>query len=128
AVAFRLAGPNGAALLVPVHLNGQGPMEFVFDTGPTVTCVDASVAKALALPEVVAGSGVAIGARGAGRVRLVRVDSMRTGTANDLLAGVTDLDVLRAIGPGVRGLVGLNFMKPFHVTLDFRAEQVTCTE
>ncbi|HLU25441.1 MAG TPA: retropepsin-like aspartic protease [Longimicrobiales bacterium] len=130
AVAFRLAGPNGAALLVPVHLNGQGPMEFVFDTGATVTCVDASVAEALALPEVAAGTGVAIGARGAEQVRIVRVDSMRIGTAtaHDLLACVTDLDVLRAIGPGVRGLVGLNFMKPFRVTLDFRAEQVTFTE
>src|SRR5690606_10394965 len=89
-----------------------------------------SVAEALALPEVAAGTGVAIGARGAEQVRIVRVDSMRIGTAtaHDLLACVTDLDVLRAIGPGVRGLVGLNFMKPFRVTLDFRAEQVTFTE
>lgn len=127
AVAFRLAGPNDAALLVPVHVNGQGPMEFVFDTGATVTCVDESVAEELALPEVTVGTGVAIGARGAEQVRIVRIDSMRIGTAtaDSLLACVTDLDVLRAIGPGVRGLVGLNFMKPFRVTLDFQQEQVT---
>jgi|GEM_PF-3917599 len=35
-VEFALAGPGGAALLVPVFVNGEGPFDFVLDTGATL--------------------------------------------------------------------------------------------
>ena len=123
-VPFRLGGPNDAALLVDVHLDDQGPFPFVLDTGATFTCVDEPLARRLELadaPAIVAG--VTVG--GAGRMRMVQIDSLRVGqtTAHELIGCALDLGGLREI-PGVEaeGLLGLNFLKEFRVTLDFERE------
>lgn len=120
-VAFELTGPGGAALVVPVTLNGQGPYQFVLDTGATMTCVERGVSSALALPEArgVIGTGTGIG--GGGRMRMIRLDSIRIGqtSAHDLMACELDLQNLETAGLDVDGLLGLNVLKEFRVTLDF---------
>ena len=120
-VAFRLAGPNQAAILIPVELNGQGPFDFVLDTGATLTCVDSAVAARLALPERRGLRGVGAGVGGSGRIRLVEIDSVQVGEtrAYDLTGCVLDLEGARSIGVEAHGLLGLDFLKPFRVVLDF---------
>ena len=120
---FELAGPGGAALVVPVHLNGEGPYSFVLDTGATLTCVDQVLADSLELPERAGRFGIGSGIRGSGRMRLVSLDSLRLGdtSAYDLTACAIDLSELATAGLDVNGLVGLNFLKAFRVTLDFGA-------
>ncbi|MBI4409529.1 MAG: clan AA aspartic protease [Gemmatimonadetes bacterium] len=120
-VRFTLAGPTGAALVVPVHVNGAGPYDFVFDTGATLTCIDQQLARKLGLRdgELAPRLGFALG--GAGRVQVVQVDSLRIGRvqAFELDACIMDLPEVEALGLRVQGLVGLNFMKPFRVHIDF---------
>ena len=128
-LAFRLAGPGGAALVVPVYVNGRGPVELILDTGATLTCVDEAFARELGLPERRGTVGAAVGIGGAGRVRLVAVDSLRVGAAS--ARGVTGwtmgLRALRAVGPKVRGLLGLNFLRSFRIALDFEREVLRLT-
>lgn len=123
-VAFELAGPGGAALVVPVHLNGQGPFDFVLDTGATLTCVDQEVARRLGLPEARGMRGVGAGAGGAGQMRLVTLDSLRVGAARaeELTACALDLEHTARVGLEIDGLLGLNFLRSFRVTLDFERE------
>ena len=120
-VRFRLAGPGGAALVVPVVVDGHAPVELILDTGATLTCVDSALAREWRLPEQRFAGGVAVGVGGAGRVRLHAADSVRVGGA--VARGVTvcsmDLQALRAVGRDVRGLLGLNVLRNFRVTLDF---------
>jgi predicted aspartyl protease len=126
-VAFELAGPGGAALLVPVHVNGSGPYRFVLDTGATMTCIDGRLAARLELPEDGrVGVGMGIG-QAAGALRLVAIDSLRVGEATALgLSGCAlDLEQFQAMGLEVEGLLGLNYLREFRVTLDFRAERLT---
>ena len=120
-VAFELAGPGGAALVVPVRINGTGPYDFVLDTGATVTSVDPQLAERLALPDVTGTIGYGGGIGGAGQVRLVEIDSLEVGTARatDLTGAVVDLAGVRSAGLDVDGLVGLNFLRSYRVTLDF---------
>ncbi|HEU4722225.1 MAG TPA: retropepsin-like aspartic protease [Gemmatimonadaceae bacterium] len=120
-IGFRLAGPGGAAIVVPVHVNGRGPIDLILDTGATITCVDTSLARELALPEQRLTVGAAIGVGGVGRVRLHRVDSLRIAGAVARRINVCSMDLagMRAVAPSVRGLLGLNVLKPFTVTLDF---------
>lgn len=121
-VPFELAGLGGAAVLVPVYLNGQGPFQFVLDTGATLTCVDARLADSLALPASRGKLGVGAGVGGSGRLRLVQLDSVRVGTARvvDAPGCVLDLRHIGALGLEVDGLLGLNVLRRFRVTLDFR--------
>jgi predicted aspartyl protease len=120
-VAFELIGPGGAALVVPVHVNGTGPYEFVLDTGATVTCLNQELATGLDLPKVrgVIGMGAGVGSQG--RLELVSIDSLRVGHAlvHDMQACVVDLEHLAGVGLELDGLLGLNVLREFRVSIDF---------
>ena len=118
---FTLAGPNDAAILVPVRLNGSGPYAFVLDTGATLTCLDEELADSLNLPSPTGAVGFGAGIGSTGSVRLVTIDSLQVGSARafDLLGCVLDLEQFRALGLEAHGLLGLNVLKSFRVVLDF---------
>jgi predicted aspartyl protease len=121
-VAFELSGPGGAALVVPVTVNGQGPYPFVLDTGATVTCVDAALAKELDLPERHGVVGLGGGVRGVGQMQVLSIDSVELGDARvtGLIGCAVDLAPMQTAGLDIQGLLGLNFLKHYRVTLDFR--------
>jgi predicted aspartyl protease len=121
-IPITLAGIGESAVVVPVYINGRGPYDMILDTGATLTCVDATLEDELDLPERFAQFGVGATAEGVGRVRLVTIDSLRVGgeRATDLGACVMDLKHLSLLSPSVRGLLGLNFLKSYRVTLDFQ--------
>lgn len=125
-ISFRLAGPGDAAIIVPVYINGEGPQQFVLDTGATLTCLNESLADTLNLPEKRGQIGFGATVSGARRMRLVGVDSLRIGDvkAFDLTACTLDLDHFRQAGLRVDGLLGLNFLKSFRMTLDFESRQL----
>lgn len=121
-VSFELAGPGGAAVLVPVYVNGSGPFGFVLDTGATMTCIDRALAERLGLPEIRGQVGVGMGiGQEPGALQLVGIDSLRVGeaTATDLTSCALELEQFRAMGLEVEGLLGLNYLREFRVTLDF---------
>ncbi|HEY0673125.1 MAG TPA: retropepsin-like aspartic protease [Longimicrobiales bacterium] len=119
-IAFQLASPNEAAILVPVQINGHPEVDFVLDTGATFTCIDISLARELGLPDQDEVGGIAIGAMNVGRIETVLIDSLRIGnaTAYDISACKLDLEALRR-GFGAHGLIGLNFLKSFDMAVDF---------
>jgi predicted aspartyl protease len=128
-VPISFLGANDAALLVSVHINGEGPFELVLDTGATFTCVATELADRLDLPDQRGAVGFGAGVQGAGRVRIVRFDSVRVGNAvaRDMAGCVLDLSALEAVGAGVDGLLGLNFLREFDVRLDFQRRVLTLT-
>lgn len=126
-VEFEMAGAHEAAVVVPVTLNGAGPFRFVLDTGATITCVDQALADSLGLPEQEGVQGFGAGVGGQGRVRILRIDSIAVGaaTATDLPACALDLGGLGRVDLDVDGLLGLNFLQSFLVTLDFERDVLT---
>lgn len=126
---FTLEGAGGAAVVVPVRLNDRGPYAFVLDTGATLTCLDQMLADELSLPEErgMLGRGATIG--GSGAVSLRRLESIGIGEtrATDLTACTLDLEHIRAAGLDVRGLVGLNLLKAYTVTIDFKRNVLSLT-
>ena len=120
-VAIRWVGPGDAALAVPVRINGREPVDLILDTGATLTCVDTALAREYELPEEQGFLGGAIGVGGTGRVDLHSVDSLHIGGAvvHGLTICAIALDALRDVDENVRGLLGLNALRGFQVTLDF---------
>jgi predicted aspartyl protease len=123
-VDIRFAGMGEAALLVPVYLNGEGPFDFVLDTGATLTCIDQRLVEQLQIPQQRGAVGIGAGVEATGRLQLVRLDSVRIGQAGaaDLRGCVLDLAHTRTIGIDIDGLIGLNFLREFRMTLDFGRE------
>jgi predicted aspartyl protease len=120
-VRFELAGPGGVALVVPVRVNGAGPFPFVLDTGATLTCIDETLARELALPDAKGTVALGGGIRGIGPMRLVALDSVALGdaTVRDLRGCTVDLTAMRTAGLDVRGLLGLNVLREYRLTVDF---------
>jgi predicted aspartyl protease len=129
AIPLRFVGAQDAAMVVPVHINGEGPFDLVLDTGATFTCVTPEVAERLQLPEERGAVGIGAGVHAAGRVGIVRFDSLRVGAAaaTDMPGCVLDLSALQAVGTEVDGLLGLNFLRSFDVHLDFGRDVLALT-
>ena len=121
-VTFDLMGAGGAVIAIPVYVNGKGPFRFLLDTGATLTCVDRELADRLGLPERSGQGMVGIVPLGGGPPRFVGIDSLRVGAAraSGLTACALDLGHVRRMGLALDGLVGLNFLKAFRVTIDFK--------
>jgi len=128
-IPITLAGASGAAVLVPVHINKRGPYQFVLDTGATLTCVDEALAERLELPQPVGmlGYGATLGETGT--IGLHRIDTLNVGdaSASRLTACSLDLQRMEQVGLKADGLLGLNFLKAFKVTLDFERRLLTLT-
>ncbi len=120
-VPFTMMAPNDAAIIVQVKINGQGPFDFVLDTGATFTCVDNELAEKLKLPEWKGSLGTVVVGPGGGGMKLLKLDTLEVGgaKASGLTACSIDLDRMAPPGVGLKGLVGLNFLKSYRVTIDF---------
>lgn len=120
-VSFEMGGPGGAAIVVPVHVNGAGPFQFVLDTGATMTCLDEELADSLGLSDEPGVFGQGASVQSSGRLRIVGVDSLRVGEvrASDLSACALNLESLQQVGFEPDGLLGLNFLRSFRMTVDF---------
>lgn len=125
-VEFDLVGPGGAALVVPVRINGSGPFPFVLDTGATVTCLDEALVKELSLPDAPGAVAIGGGLGGIGSMRLVALESVALGEAlvRDLQGCAVDLAPMQKAGLDVRGLLGLNFLRAYRLTVDFARRTV----
>lgn len=126
-VNFELAGPNEAALIVPVKINGQGPYDFVLDTGATFTCVDRPLAEELKLPDWSGPLGSVVITGGEGQMGFVKIDKLEVGdtaSATELVACKLDLSRMQPPGFGIKGLVGLNFLKNYRLTIDFQSKKL----
>lgn len=126
-VTFELAGANEAALIVPVKINGKGPYDFVLDTGATFTCIDRPLAEELKLPEWSGPLGSVVITGGDGEMAFVKIDRLEVGdtaSATDLVACKLDLSRMQPPGFGIKGLVGLNFLKSYRMTIDFERKSL----
>lgn len=103
---LRYRGVMGHAVVVPVHLNGQGPFDLVLDTAARFTTIDRALAAQLHLePRDPIRVVTLAGSRPAARARLDRVELGPIAMAGvDVLCA--DMAVLRAADKRIRGVLG----------------------
>lgn len=120
-VKFRLAGGAQPLILLPVHVNHNGPFEFILDTGAGTSLLSAELATRLDIQ--VTGSKEGQSAGGKVSVSLARIDSLAVGQVNldDVDVGIVDLSHIgKTVGAGIDGDLGYNFLKHFRVMIDYR--------
>ncbi|MGC1185908.1 MAG: aspartyl protease family protein [Candidatus Acidiferrales bacterium] len=118
AIPFRL--DHDTVIVVSMMANGQGPFDFVLDTGTDTTIVDPSLARTLSLPsldhiQLNTLAGTRISTRSS-------VRSLAAGPAQvkNLEVMVLDLAELRKVDSRIQGIAGQNFLSHFNYLLDYR--------
>ena len=124
-VRFRLAGGAQPLILVPVEVNGQGPFEFILDTGAGTSLIATELADKLKVKLLGSKQGQSAG--GAVSVSLAKLDSVSVGNAQlpDVDVGIVDLKHIGAtVGAKIDGDLGYNFLKRFRVSIDYEKCQL----
>ncbi len=108
-------------LLVPVMVNGQGPYDFVLDTGASATLFSPELAAHLGLSM---SDGVdVVGAVTAGMGARCVVESLTVGTVEQRHLGVVVADIFgplaQRVGARLDGVLGYDVLKAYRVTLNY---------
>jgi predicted aspartyl protease len=120
-VKFRLAGGAQPLILLPVSVNGEGPFDFILDTGAGTSLLSPELAKQLNVKIIGAKEGQSAG--GKVSVSLARVESLAVGETRlpGVDVGLVDLShVGKTVGARIDGDLGYNFFKHFRITIDYR--------
>lgn len=103
-------------MTVPVMINGQGPFDFVIDTGADRTVISQELAERLDLPRHGTAKLHAMG--GVGQVDIVRIGTLSVSTnfSRNVRAAA-----LPARNIGADGLLGIDSLKGQRIVMDFAA-------
>jgi predicted aspartyl protease len=112
---------RGSLVIVPVTFNGSVTANLALDTGATTTLVSRRIATSLALHNVGSATGITVG--GPVTRPIARLESLKVGAAEvrNLLVSIHDFHP----DPRVEGLLGLDFLRHFQVSLDARKQLLT---
>jgi predicted aspartyl protease len=115
-------------ILLDVVVNGSGPYRFLLDTGTSRSIVSDRLARELEAPvvaktEIVSNAGTEL--RLVVSLASVAVAGKRV---DRVLAPVLPDARLGEIAPGVRGVLGQDFLSTFNYTLDYRRARLTWDE
>ena len=129
-VSFRLAGGENPLLLIPATVNDRGPYTFILDTGAGASLLSPRLADDLGV--VTTGSKEGTGAGGKVVVSLGSLDSLAIGEARRApmpIAITAEVDRIgAAVGTGIDGDVGFDFLKDYRVSIDYQKQIVRLTQ
>ena len=117
-VRFRLR--DGYLILVQTRVNGSGPFDFLLDTGTTRTVIDPELARQLKAPVI--GEVSLTGVLHVRQDRLVRLQNVQLGEASlsGFGAAVDNLTRQKMLAPGIRGVLGEDFLSKFDILIDYK--------
>lgn len=107
-------------MTVPVTINGQGPFQFVIDTGADRTVISRELAEQLALPRSGTAKLHAMG--GSAEVNIVKIDRVQVSTN---VARRVKAAALPRRFIGADGLIGIDSLKGQRIVIDFPAGTMT---
>jgi len=102
-------------IIVETTLNGQGPFEFILDTGSSISVVYEKAARKTSLELVPGKEVLVLGMVGKGHYPVTHIDQVQVGgeTWND--ARVAILPDLTPIASPVDGILGLDFLRRYAI-------------
>jgi len=119
---FRLVQDFG--VIVPVFINGQGPYEFLLDTGTTSTVIRPELASALKLQAI--NRLMLTTVTGSQAVPRSYLESVTLGNRSAANVEVLwqDLSAVRSLDNHISGLLGQNFLSQFNYLLSYREKRI----
>jgi predicted aspartyl protease len=112
-------------VLLPTCVNGEGPFDFVLDTGASMPILTEELARLACVDAREVKEAKALGAgKTTLEVQVGTVDSLSVGEARaeSIRVGITDR-IPKCVG--ARGALGYEFLKSFVLTVDYKSNVVT---
>jgi predicted aspartyl protease len=111
-------------IVVPLTVNGQGPFQFLLDTGTNTSIIEPGLAQQLKLrPRDRIELMTVAGPQVLPRIHLGSV-VLGSALAENLEALIGDLGSIRTLHSGIRGVLGQNFLSRFNYQLDYREKKI----
>jgi predicted aspartyl protease len=108
-------------MLAPVTVNGQGPFQFLMDTGANTSCISRDLAKRLALKATEpARVHTVVGVR---ERPGVMIETLRVGERSRRAVRAASLP----LEPGIDGVLGVDWLKGQRLELGFKARSLAIT-
>jgi len=107
-------------IVVDAKVNETGPFKFLVDTGTTRTVIDPDLARKLQAPAI--GKVSLTGILHQRQDELVRIESVRLGgvSLSELGVVVDNLGRQKALAPGIRGVLGEDFLSRFDIFINYK--------
>lgn len=117
-VRFKLR--DGYLIVVQTVVNDTGPYSFLLDTGATHTVIDPALARELRLPVI--GQASLTTVLDVRRDQLARLKKVRVGGSeiSEIGAVIDRLDQVKLKAPGIRGVLGEDYLSTFDFLIDYR--------
>ena len=118
-ISFRLH--DKYLIMVQAKVNGTGPFIFLLDTGSTHTVIDPGLARQLQAPVI--GEASLVTVSDVRKDRLARLREIRVGDSgvSELGAIIDRMDEIKLRAPGIRGVLGEDFLSEFDFLIDYHA-------
>jgi predicted aspartyl protease len=107
-------------IVIQTTINGAGPFSFLLDTGATHTVIDPRLARQLQTSVI--GEASLTTVSDVRKDKLVRLRRVRVGRSevSELGAIIDKLDDVRLKAPGIRGVLGEDFLSNFDFLIDYK--------
>jgi hypothetical protein len=115
---FRLR--DGYLIVVQTMVNGAGPFSFLLDTGATHTVIDPGLARQLQASVI--GEASLTTVSDVRKDKLVRLKQVRVGgsAVSELGAIIDKLGDVKLKAPGIRGVLGEDYLSNFDFLIDYK--------
>jgi predicted aspartyl protease len=114
---FRLV--RNTVIVVPMMAGGEGPFDFVLDTGADTTIVDPSLGDKLSLSSLSHIQQTTLAGNQASSVSRIAALGSGQVQVRNLPVLVQDLAEIRKLDPQVQGIAGQDFLSHFNYLLDY---------
>lgn len=111
---------RGFAVVVPVSVNGQGPYDFMLDTGSTITTLDSGLGQQLGLAAQGLGTVTTLTQSAPAPLAIANRVAIGPVTEENLVVMIRDLSGLHQIAPTARGVLGQNALNHADFLLDYK--------
>src|SRR6266446_7997530 len=121
----KFALTNKYIITVQVFLNNQGPFDFLFDTGSTMTAIEPSLATHLKLVQTQGATVVTASSKTNTAYSLLNTISFNDVTVPMVGCLISDLAQLQILNRKIRGVLGGNFLSHFNYLIDYKTQTIT---
>lgn len=121
-VTFHLR--SGYLIVVQTMVNGEGPFNFLLDTGTTRIVIDPGLARQLQAPVI--GEVSLTGVLRVRQDQMVQLNDVRLGAESQsgMWAVVDTLERQKMLAPGIRGILGEDFLSKFDLLIDYKQRRL----